>query len=81
MPARIERVVEADLLAVQHDRAARRREVASDDLDQCGLARTVVAHEAQDLSLREGQVHARQRLDGAEVLRDGAQVEDVIGHG
>ena len=60
-------------------RAETAREIrmhAGDDLHQRALARTVLADETMDLAGEECEVHAAQRLDAAEGLRDLVQFED-----
>src|SRR5262245_34754420 len=62
--------------AVQQDLAARGRKIAGDDLHERGLAGAIVAHEPDDLASFEREVDVRQRLDGAEMLRDALQFEN-----
>ena len=58
-------------LAAEHlDRAATRWIVPGNDLDERGLARAVVAHQADDLAGLQGERDVDQCLDGAEMLGD-----------
>ena len=58
--ARIDRLVEMDRPAFQQHLAARRREIAGDDLDQRRLAGAVVAHEPDNLAAVEREIDLRQ---------------------
>src|SRR5690606_37171021 len=75
------RVVGRDRPAVDGDGAAGRRVHAGDDLDERRLAAAVLAGEAADLSLRDGEIDA---LEGADVAEGDGEVlrhEDVVAHG
>src|SRR6185312_13027033 len=65
-----------DLLAVHAHAAGAWQEVAGDHLDQRRLARTVVAHESDDLARLQRQRYFVQRPDGAEVLGHVLQFQD-----
>ena len=67
----------ADRYAVDRDRAAGKRIVAGNDVDQRGLARTVGPDQAENLALAHVEIDARQRLQSAEALGDGAHFQDV----
>ena len=67
---RIGGTVDVDDLAVELDRAGIRRVDTGQHLDECRLARAVVADERDDLALVDPEVDVGERLDGAEVLAD-----------
>ena len=72
---RVLRPVDVDRLAVEHDLAAVRRVDAGDALDQGRLAGAVVADEGHHLAGPDLEVDLRERLDGAEALRDPVELE------
>ena len=76
VPARLDRPVQHDLLAVHAHRAVARPEVAGDHLDQRRLAGAVVAHQADDLAGLERQRNVVDRLDGAEMFRNVGEFEN-----
>ncbi len=51
------------------------RKVAGDDLDHRRLAGAVVAHQADDLARLDGEADVRQRMDGAEMHGDVANIQ------
>ena len=69
------RAVDRDRLAVEEDLAAVGRVDAGDALDQRRLAGTVVADERHHLAGAHLEVDVGERLHGAEVLRDPAELE------
>ena len=71
------RAVEADLLAVDADRAAVRLVDARDDLDERGLAGPVLADEGMDLTGGDREVDVLQRADTREGLGDAFQREQL----
>ena len=74
--ARVEGPVEVRGLALQDDVPGARGVVPGDDLDEGGLARPVVAHEAHDLPGADVEIDVLEGLDGPEVLRDAAHFEN-----
>ena len=75
---RVLRAVDRDGLAVEEDLALVDRVDAGDALDQRRLAGAVVADEGHDLAGRDVEVDLVEGLDGAEALRDSAQLEDRL---
>src|SRR5207248_2875361 len=73
---RILRRVDVDLLTLEDDLAAVRRVRTRDALDQRRLAGAVVADERHHLSVSHLEVDVREGLDGAERLRDVAELEE-----
>jgi len=73
--AGIHGLVKMDRPALELHLAGRGRKVAGDDLDQGRFAGAVIAHEADDLARLEVEIDPRQRLDGAEMLRDAVELE------
>ena len=72
---RVLRAVDVDRVAVEHDLAAVRCMDAGDALDQRRLAGAVVADEGHDLTGPDLELDVRERLDGAEALRDPVKLE------
>src|SRR5947208_13712301 len=68
--------MDLDLLAFEEDLAAVGLVGAGDRLDERRLARAVVAYERDDLRGTDLDVDLRQRLHGAEALRDLLQLEN-----
>src|SRR5205823_10752264 len=68
-------------LALEDDLAAVRAVRPGDALNQGGLAGAVVADEGHHLPPAHLEVDVRQGLDGAERLRDSAELEkEAVGH-
>ena len=76
VPARFDRPVQHDLLAVHAHRAVARQKVAGDHLDQRRLAGAVVAHEADHLACLQRQRDVVDGLDGAEMFRNVGEFEN-----
>jgi hypothetical protein len=74
--ARITRRAEVHLLAVDHDRAAVGIVKARENLDQRGLARTIVADQRQHFALTKLDADVDERGDGAEALADVTHLEN-----
>src|SRR5215475_7413008 len=70
---------EVDLLTVEQDPPGGRRLEAADDLQQGGLARAVVADQAEHLALLQAHVHVHQRRHRAVPLGDVLDAQDVVG--
>src|SRR5262249_13202731 len=66
-------------LAVDHDLARIRLVVASDDLDECGLARAVFTEEREHRPALGEKVDALQDLDTAERLANAARLKPGYG--
>src|ERR1700722_3398755 len=75
---RVLRRVQVDLLALPEHLAVIRRVDAGHAFDQRGLARAVVAEQRGDLSGRDVEVDAVQRLDRPEVLADPGQPQQLL---
>src|SRR5690606_39237326 len=75
----VARAAEAERLAVDQDLAARGLQVARQDLHQRGLARAVLAQQAQHAARLDLEVHAMQHLHRSEAARDVAKL-DVQAH-
>jgi hypothetical protein len=72
-----------DGLAAEGDIAGVRAPDAGDDLDECRLARAVVAGERYDLAGADVEVDAGEGVDRAEALLDPPQREQwgrMVGH-
>ena len=79
---RVLRAGDVTRLALEEDLAGVDRVDAGDRLDQRRLAGAVVADERHHLALAHLEVDVAQRLDGAERLRDPAELEcRGVGHG
>ncbi|MEZ5863168.1 MAG: hypothetical protein R3D25_03510 [Geminicoccaceae bacterium] len=66
--------------AVEGDAAAIRLVDAAQDVHGRRLARAVLADEAEDLALAQGEAHAVQHLDAEEALREAVEAEDLVRH-
>src|SRR5947209_3867082 len=77
LPLRLGRAAEPHDAAADFDRAAVRLQRTGDDLDQRGLARTVLPHQRPNLAGLKCKVHFAQRMGRSELLADpgGAQYE------
>ena len=73
--AGLDRPVHRQLAAFHPQRAMGRAKIAGDDLDQSGLAGTVVAHQSDDLAGLERQRNVVERVNGPEMLRNIFQFE------
>ena len=80
-PRRVARRVDLRLVALDEDRPGVGQVRPRDALDQRRLAGAVVADERHDLAGVHLEVDVRQRLHGAEALRDAAQLEDRLSVG
>jgi hypothetical protein len=67
-----------DLLALDDEAALVGLLEARDRLDERGLARAVVAEQAEDLALAQVQVDVAQRRDGPEALGDVLDAQHVV---
>jgi hypothetical protein len=68
LPAGLDRLVEVDGFVGKDHLAARRREVAGNDLDEGGLASPVVPHEPKHLAGLQFEVHLAESPDRTEIL-------------
>jgi hypothetical protein len=79
-PVQVGRPESGHDLAIDLHLAAIRLELAEDAVEQCRLATTVRADQAEDFSLLDIEAHAIDRGDAAEILLDVADLENR-GHG
>ena len=74
------RALDRDLLAADVNVAARRRHRARQHLDQRRLAGAVVAEEADDLALADGEGNVLERAHAAVIFGDVLHADQVVGH-
>src|SRR5207253_8540849 len=67
--ARLDRLMEMADLAVDDNFPVRRWKIPGDQLDQSGLAGTIVAHQPHDLAGLDRQTDVVYRVDSTETLR------------
>ena len=79
-PARVERGVDLDRLALEEDLAGVGLVHACQRLDEGRLAGAVVSDERDDLVGVDGEARAAQRADAAEALDDPSRFEQGLGH-
>ena len=77
---RIARAVEIDQFVFQIKISLARLVRAGKDLDERGLARAVVADDADNLSRLDIEIHVLERHDGTVVLADGLRLQNVLAH-
>src|SRR5690606_20745666 len=67
-------------LAADENFAARWRDRAGEDLDQCRFTRAIVAHEADDFGIVDMQVDPAQGIDLPVGLLDVSKLDNAVGH-
>ena len=76
---RLSRRMDLDLRAVESNHARVRLVRSRNDLDESRFARAVVAGERDNLGRIDLEIHAGQRVYGAEALRDALEFKDWDG--